>query len=202
MSISSFVTNRTSAVLRGAVALVLGLILAVWPDFVSKSIIYILGGCLILSGIVAAIVSYRQFRREKGTGRSASYISFMGGGNLVFGLLLILFPTFFLDVLMYLLAALVLVFAVVQLLSVYYTSKVAKVNPLLYVVPALLIICSLVVFFDPFESLNAIMIFCGIVIMVYAVSELAEAWVFRNVTFEDRYGQKHEIEDVPFEETK
>ena len=202
MSISNFVTNRTNSVIRGSVALALGLILALWPDFVSKSIVYILGGCLILSGIVAGVVSYRQARQARVSGRSVSYFTFMGAGNLIFGLLLVLFPSFFLDVLMYLLAALVLIFSIVQMMSVYYTSRISRVSPYLYVIPGLLIIASLVVFFNPFESLNAIMIFCGIMIMIYAIAELAEAWAFRNVKFEDRYGHTYEVEDVKFEETK
>lgn len=196
MNLASTVTNRNSSMIRGFVSLFLGLILIIWPDAVSRSIVYVIGGALLVAGIVSFAIS---MKRQK-DGRYNTFVSVNGAVDLVFGLLLVLFPDFFLGILMYLFAAVIIVLGAGQIMNLRYTSKIAKVPFWMYILPVLVLIAGVVIIFNPFGVLSSIFVFSGVVLAVYALAEIFDAWKFRNDVFVDDYGRRHSIEDVDYKE--
>ena len=102
------------AVLRSAFAMVLGFVLVLWPEAAITYLVITIGILFILPGLFA-ILSY--FTRPKNENGEKPMFPIEAAGSVLFGAWLVIMPEFFVNILMYLLGALLVIAGVQQLVS-------------------------------------------------------------------------------------
>ncbi len=154
---------------KSVLAIVLGLILVVWPYMAVTSAVVIIGIMLLIYGIVAFVLrSKRRSETEAARGISTDAII-----SLIIGLLLIIFPGFFAGILMIVLGIILIIIGIGQLTSLSRSKKNGyTVSGSRYIIPVLLLLAGIVMLFNPFGTARAVFIFFGIAMLVYGVFSL------------------------------
>ncbi len=160
--------------LRVVAALVLGLVLIVWPGTAMVYLVITIGVLFLLTGLFALVAYLARDKKRYPTAR----FPVDGAGCAIFGLLLMLMPEVFVGVLMYVLGALLLLAGVVQIASLVTARKWSAVPLGFYVVPVLVLLCGLVVLFNPFAVASTAFVVLGIASVVYGISELVNYYKF------------------------
>lgn len=195
---------------RAAIALLLGLFLAIFPDVAIKSIIQIIGGFAIASGIVS-LVSYLRLNDEEK--KSAAAIIINAIFSLLAGFILFFFPGFFAKLIIVILGILLTISGLNQIRSLYVANKEAKLSPALFIMPVLITIGGILLMFNSMDITKTFVIIFGVAIIVYAVSEiLSTIFIKKRVDVQKvNSAQKVEeveaeivedAEEVPYEEVK
>ena len=112
------------AVLRSAFAMVLGFVLVLWPEAAITYLVITIGILFILPGLFA-ILSY--FTRPKNENGEKPMFPIEAAGSILFGAWLVIMPEFFVNILMYLLGALLVIAGVQQLVSLISARKWSNV---------------------------------------------------------------------------
>lgn len=196
MKIFSALYDRTFGYSRAVAAIIAGLILVAWPETIKNIIIYVLGGLIIATGIFS-LVSNRSAKQDNEDRQNRSLLSVNGIVNITFGLILILFPSFFTGIIMFLFGAVLLLFGIGSLISFFSAKKAVNASWGFAIVPALITGCGIAMFFFPNSSGNALFVIFGIALLVYGLSELIET---RVVNTQLQKITKNNIEDVPYQE--
>ena len=169
MKFGYYVTGRTSSVLRGVITLLLGCSLLFWPGFTSGLIVKLIAGFLLAIGCVTL------FSAIAAASRSNSAIPVLVVINvavyMVFGLLVFLFPNFFLGLIAFLFGAVLLVAGISQLAGLYQGSKYAPVAGGMYVIPVAITVCGIALFFSPKASTEMLTMIFGGAVSLYGISE-------------------------------
>lgn len=195
---------------RAAIALLLGLFLVIFPDVAIKSIIQIIGGFAIASGIVS-LVSYLRLNDEEKKGATAIIINAIF--SLLAGFILFFFPGFFAKLIIVILGILLTISGLNQIRSLYVANKEAKLSPALFIMPVLITIGGILLIFNSMDITKTFVIIFGVAIIVYAVSEiLSTIFIKKRVDVQKvNIAQKVEeveaeivedAEEVPYEEVK
>ena len=100
---------------------------------------------------------------------------------LCFGILIFLVPSFFVSILVFLFGAILLLFGIGQLVNLFLSSRHTKLSGYMYIVPAVVTICGIILFFQPFTAKNVLTMFFGGCLAGYGAVELVSAWILRNV---------------------
>ena len=96
--------DRSYGYSRAIISAIIGLVLVIWPDTAVKSIVIVIGAALLLLGAVTMIFSKRPEED-----RNRSILSINGAITLIFGLVLVVFPAFFVGIIMFLFGAILLI---------------------------------------------------------------------------------------------
>lgn len=149
-------------IIRAGVALLLGIVLLVFPGFVAGSLVMIVGAAILLAGIASIV----QFFRYKNDTMLISGII----GTLV-GLILLFRPGFVLAYVMIVLALVLFIFAVEEII------KLAKMKAKwsFFILPAVLAVLGVVILCQPVSAMKLAVELFGIAVIVYAVSEFITA---------------------------
>lgn len=167
-----------NVVVRAIGTLVIGVLFIVFSAQTAEWLIRLCGLAFIVPGLVAII---SQLRRDPEAQRVMLY-PILGAGSILFGLVLIIWPHLFVDVLMYLLGALLIVLAAVQLYTLWDIHRAQiKFSALLYLVPALILADGIYICADGDKTTNQslLIILTGSGLIVYALLELITAWIVR-----------------------
>lgn len=162
----------SDSLLRASCALVIGLVLVLFPDQAAQYLV-ITVGCVFLIPSFVSIVSY--FARPSGQQRT---FPLLGIGSLLFGLWLVIAPAFFADLLTYVLGFVLLMGAVQQLVSLSAARKWMRVPAGAYVVPVLILLAGLFALFNPLGARSTAFIVIGVTCLVYALWELVNWFGF------------------------
>ncbi|MCI1779824.1 MAG: DUF308 domain-containing protein [Bacteroidales bacterium] len=202
MGIIYSVTNRSYSLLRGIIMLFTGILLIWKPVFALNFIVQLIAVLLVASGIVTLVLAIGN---RKKSGRRDLLSSFAEINTLVyvsFGVLIFIFPGFFISALVFLFGVILLLLGGSQIANIVLSSRYGfKAPVLLYVVPAIITICGIILFFQPFTSRVVLTMFFGGCVAAYGIMELASSWKFRKVKF-DKSGRFVETEEVPYEDVK
>lgn len=161
--------------LRIVFALVLGLVLIIWPDSALLYMVVTIGILFLIAGLIS-LASY--FARDKRLYPSVRF-PLDGAGSVLFGLVLIVIPSFFVHVLMYLLGVLLMLAGITQISALVSARKWTEVPFGFYIVPILILLAGLVVLFNPFTVASTAFMLLGITSMVYGLSEFVNYLKFR-----------------------
>ena len=164
---------------RAAVSLLLGLFFIIWPETVANTIVILIGTLLIVSGIVIGVIAFRG-NEEQGNKNSVMLV--MAIINALFGLALLVFTSVFTGVIMYLFAALLLLFGVSQIINILRISKTSPLPWFFYIVPVALIAFGIVIFIYP----TIPFIFFGLALVIYGVAELMSTLKIQQVLKNER----------------
>lgn len=199
MKASSLFFDRSYGYSRAILALIMGIVLIIWPDTAVRTIVIVIGTVIMLLGALSMI-----FSREPKDGQSRSLLSINGIVSLIFGLVLILFPTFFVGIIMFLFGAILLIVGVSEIASLISAKKVADIPWSLFIGPLITTGCGVVMFFNPFSTIEWVFIFFGISLLIYAITELISTKKIRNI-YKDMAARVQEeklIQDVEYEEVE
>ncbi len=165
-----------SSVMRSICAIILGLVLILWPEVALTYLVIVIGICFILPGLFS-ILNY--FTRERVEGVPSPMFPIDGVGSVLLGAWLVIMPTFFVNILMYVLGAVLVIAGIQQLTSLVLARKWQRVAVGFYILPALIFLTGIMILAYPFESAANTFVIFGIAILFYGVNELFNSYKFR-----------------------
>ena len=160
------------SLMRAVCALVIGMILVMFPDQASNYFVITIGVIFLIPSLIS-IIAYLTNGKKK-----QQRFPIEGIGSLLFGLWLIIMPHFFSNLLTIILGFILLMGGIQQLASVSTLRALVKVSYRYYVVPTLILIAGLVALFNPTGVQRTAFIIIGISCMVYAFSEFFNWFIF------------------------
>lgn len=170
---SNFFTSQSS-LLRGIVALIIGLLAIFLPKLTLNSIVLVMGIMLLIGAIIFVILAMRsEIKREK----NVLFMQFVV--NLALGILFVFFPTPVVSIFVVLLGIILLILGILLLVNLLSLKKFTGLPFLPISIAVLIIIAGIVLLFNPFETAQAILIFLGIILIVYAIGEFYTAWILK-----------------------
>jgi uncharacterized membrane protein HdeD (DUF308 family) len=177
MGLGFYVTNRTSSVARGVLTLLLGVCLLVWPGFTSGLIVKLIAGFLLAIGVVTLVSAMMAASKTKSA--IPVLVALNVAVYLLFGLLVFLFPGFFLSLIAFLFGGVLLIAGLSQVIGLYQSSKYAPVGGGMYIVPVAITMCGIALFFSPRASTEVLTMIFGGAVALYGISELVAVWKLR-----------------------
>lgn len=171
-----------SSLLRAFCAIVVGALLVKFREQTVTWMTIAIGVLFFVSGVFSC-VAYFVARGKKDdvqvfdadgrqlTGLRPSF-PIVGLGSLILGLILALMPSTFVASLMYILAAILILGAVSQFMSLIAASRVARIGFYFWIMPALTLLIGLVAVISPSSIASAPLFVIGWAMVVYGVVEL------------------------------
>lgn len=197
-------TNFKGGILRAILAIILGLVLVVWPGTALKYIIMLIGVIFLVTGLIAFIVSNKKREDQRKT-----LIPFSGIGSMVLGLLLLCIPSTFATIFMFVLGFVLVLAAVGQFVTLAAARQFGYVSLVSYLFPVLILIAGIVVLFDPFKSAEGVFILFGITAIFYGVTDLLNQYTIKRMRKANEEKEKivkmegePDVEDAEYEEIK
>ena len=126
--------SLNGSVLRCIFAIVLGLVLVLWPEAAVTYLVITIGICFIIPGLFSLL---NYFTREKVEGEPSPMFPIDGAGSILFGAWLVIMPQFFVSILMYVLGALLVLAGAQQLISLVSARKWSTVSYVFYIIPVI-----------------------------------------------------------------
>lgn len=164
--------NNSSSWLTIVVTAVVGILLIVWHGRldVLQWIIVAMGILLAIPGAYSLIVSISS--RGKSEGVSSPLAGIITGiGAVALGLWMVINPTFFVGLLTYLFAAILIVYGILQIIIVAYWSRPYVLSAWFYVIPVLLIVGGVVILCTTVREMNSIVVLItGIMLVASAIN--------------------------------
>ncbi|MBR4119816.1 MAG: DUF308 domain-containing protein [Bacteroidales bacterium] len=159
----------TSTIIRCIVAILIGVIMVIWPDKVNSLIITAIGVIIMLPTIIA-ILAYIFAKTEEAKKKSKTTI-FVSLGSAVLGLIMVLYPARFVSLFTLFVGIVLLLAGVIQIVGVLKYSIQTKsywmlITPLAVLATGVIT----VVYFN--NITNMLLILIGVILLLYGVSEL------------------------------
>ena len=158
--------------LRAICALVIGLVLVMFPDQAGDYLVITIGVVFLVPSLISIIGYFAQSTEMR------SRFPVEGVGSLLFGLWLIIMPGFFADLLTFVLGFVLLMGGVQQIASLSMARRWMPVPGVFYLVPSLILIAGIIALFNPTGARNTAFIIIGISSLVYSLSELINWFKF------------------------
>ena len=166
--------SRFKGPLRALTALAIGVVMVVSKTNALNLAVQIIAAFLIASGIVTLAVGYKH--RVNGT------FPLMVANTVVdilLALVLFVFPGFFANLLVYLIAFALICFGIFQLISLGSASRVFGVGVFAFILPAIVLMSGLFLISNPSFLGSAVGIVAGVALIIYGASELLSSWKMR-----------------------
>ena len=167
--------NPTYGIIRSLIAMLLGLAIVIWPGVAVDAFVRVLGAAMILVGGVSLGINFLGKERLGFLFASTGIIA------VVFGIVLLAFPDFFVNLLSYLFGILMLFFSIGEIATLLSAGKYTKVKFGFYIIPILIFLAGIFLIVRPMDAAKAVFIFFGISMIFYAVFEFVLAVKFSKV---------------------
>ena len=162
-------------------ALIMGILLVMWPEAAVIYLVITVGVLFLLPGLYG-IFAYLASRRGVEDGRAFPIVAL---GSALLGVWLIIMPAFFVSILMYVLGALLVLGGIGQLMNFISARKLTGSVPgIFYVVPVLVLLAGVLILVNPFEAAKVPFIVLGVSSMVYGLTDL-----FRIIRYRRKSGK-------------
>lgn len=162
-----------NSILRSIFAMMLGFVLVLWPEAAIIYLVITIGILFILPGLFS-LLSY--FTRDKSDN---PMFPIEGAGSILFGAWLVIMPTFFVNILMYILGGLLVIAGIQQVLMLISARKWNRVPMGFYLIPALILITGILILTYPFGTAANTFVIFGIASLFYGACELVGWYKFR-----------------------
>ena len=173
-----------SSIFRAVCAIVVGVLLKYPQDGVTWLTMAI-GALFLLSGVIA-LIAYWHAKRHAGeytiTDQEGRVVSggqptfpIVGAGSVILGLVLVITPNAFINGLMYMLAAILILGGITQLMSLVAARRLGSVPFGYWVCPSLILLTGLFVMVKPMETAQLPLMILGWCSLLYGVIELVNA---------------------------
>ena len=153
---------------RSLLILIMGGALIVYSDIAPTLIVQALGVLFIIPGLVTTLSAFSK--RDSGAPMLPSVV---GGGRIFFGAILLLLPNLFIGILMYLLAALLILAGGMQLLRLVQIGRDGlRVNLIYFLFPIVTLLVGMYVLMQPKEAAGIPFKIIGYAAVIYALIDL------------------------------
>lgn len=166
------------AAISSICALVIGILLVVWPEVAVNYLVITIGALFFLPGVLGVFAYFMSSRNQDAQSRPMFPIVALGSALL--GLWLMVMPAFFVGILMYLLGALLVLGGLNQLIRLIAVRHQVHVPAILYVIPVLVLASGLLILFNPFEAANVPFVILGVSSIVYSITDLIRLLRYRH----------------------
>ena len=162
------------SLIRIVFALIIGLVLVIWPNTASDYLVITIGILFIIPGLIGMI---GYFTSDRSLSRRFPLEAL---GSVLFGLWLVIMPDFFANLLMYVLGVILVLGGAQQIYSVAVARRWTTVPFGFYILPALILLAGLLILFNPVEARNTAFLIIGISSLIYAMTEMINWFRFTN----------------------
>lgn len=184
------------SIVRCICAILIGVLLVAWPEAAVVYLVIAIGALFLIPGLYT-VIGYVWKGRQQGMPFPLVSI-----GSGLFGLWLMIMPTFFVNILMYVLGV-VLVFAgIAQIVNLISARQWNTVPMGFFVVPVLILLAGLLVLFNPFAAASVPFLIVGFSCIVYGVSDLVNLLRFRKDVSKPVVEDAEIVDVVPIDEVK
>lgn len=184
--------SKFSSPLRALIFVALGVLLIATKADAMQMVVKVVAAFILAAGVVSLIVSFRQ--KKEGT----MPLSFFNGlVNVVIAGLLFMFAPFVAKFVSYLLGFVLFGFGMFQITVLLSMRKSVAVSVAAYLLPALVAVAGLVIFFYPGFLGQSLGLIAGIALIVYGASDLISAFKMKSVKTDAEPAPK--AEDAPVE---
>ena len=196
--------NYKKTVVKSVVAIVLGLVLVLWPTEVLNYTVKIIGAVFCVTGIVSFLVSLRDQEERSARGLT----SFNGIGSIILGILLWVMADTFTNILMYLLGFILVVAGIGQLVVLTSARRFGQISGMSYLFPIIVLLAGIVIFANPFSAKEGIITFFGAISIFYGITDLINQRRINQLRKEAHEAEQQqklgggEIEDTEYEEVE
>mgnify|MGYP006301448475 CR=1 FL=1 len=162
--------NRWVEVLKGILALIIGIICLANPATALAAVAIYLGIIAIITGVVVLLNAWIR----KGT-----YWRFWiseGLFNLVVGILLVAFPQTAVSLIIILISLLIIAISMVQILTYSSLRRSGFSSPVMLVSAIFSLVIGLLLLFNPFEGAQVVAIILGVYAVLYSISSFYVAY--------------------------
>lgn len=191
MGYGFYVTGRTTSILRGVVTLLMGCCLLFWPGFTAGLIVKLIAGFLLTIGFITLFTALMA--ASKTNSPMPVIVVLNVAVYLIFGLLVFLFPNFFLGLIAFLFGGVLLIGGISQIIGLYQGSRYAPLSGGMYVIPVAITVCGIALFFSPRASTEMLTMIFGAAVALYGISELVAAWKLRKPYKQEEYTDFEEV---------
>ncbi|MBR4047548.1 MAG: DUF308 domain-containing protein [Bacteroides sp.] len=153
---------------RALAALIIGVLLVMYPNEIGNYFIIIIGIVFLVPSIISLISHFFVNNKEEISRR----FPIEAIGSLLFGLWLMITPGFFADLLTYLLGFILIMGGVQQIASLLAARKWSEVPGGFFVMPVLILLAGLFALFNPGGIRSTAFIIIGVAAIVYAMTDL------------------------------
>lgn len=153
---------------RALAALIIGVLLVMYPNEIGNYFIIIIGIVFLVPSIIS-LISHFFVNNKEGISRRFPIEAI---GSLLFGLWLMITPGFFADLLTYLLGFILIMGGVQQIASLLAARKWSEVSGGFFVMPVLILLAGLFALFNPGGIRSTAFIIIGVAAIVYAMTDL------------------------------
>lgn len=179
--------GRFNGPLRAMTALAIGVVMVVSKTNALNLAVRIIAAFLVASGVVSLAVGYRN--RQNG---AFSIMAFNTVVDIILALLLFIFPGFFANLLVYLIAFALICFGIFQLVSLASANRVFGMGVFAFILPVLVLISGVFLIMNPSFLGSAVGIVAGVALIIYGISELLSSWKMKKAI--DEYEIKYPSE--------
>lgn len=151
----------------------LGVVFVIWPGTVAGSLVQIVGILLIAAGLLS-VLTYRNNRS------SLLLVSIII--EILLGVLFLCAPKWILSCFFIVIGIFVTIAGVGELVRLIKASYVVKASWKYLLLPALVVACGLFLIFYPKAVTDIVVLFLGITLIIYGISELVTAIKLRKLT--------------------
>lgn len=171
METIKIVEKYRPSLLQAIITIAIGVILTFWSDIVLQYLVIFIGASIIIMSCVSLLSHYDFKRKNPEIKKFAPVESYV---SLLFGILIMLFPVFFMSILMALLGVALIIGGGSQIYAFIQINKAGgNINGAVYLIPALILLTGVVIIINPFAFANAVIILIfGITTLVYGVVNL------------------------------
>lgn len=170
--------SLNSSVLRGLAAILFGVVLIVWPEQSSQYLVIVIGLFFIIPGLFS-LLNYLMSKKEV---RAALSFPIEACGSVVLGILLLVFPVFFISILMYLLGILAIIGGVSLIIHLLVKRKRLPLSLWYYVLPVLIVAAGVMILTNPEKVVEKTFIIFGVVCILFGLSLLINWMRFRKIS--------------------
>lgn len=179
-------------------ALIIGVLLVVWPGEAVRYLVITIGVLFLLPGLIGIFGYFAMARRREEAGiKSAFPIAAVGSALLGFWLMIM--PDFFITTLMYVLGVLLVLAGLSQLFNFISVRNITRVPFLMYVIPVLVLFAGIIVLANPFQAATVPFMILGVSAIVYSITDLVRLVRFRKKVMKE---EEHIVDVTPIEEIK
>ena len=171
-------------------ALIIGVLLVVWPGEAVRYLVITIGVLFLLPGLIGIFGYFAMARRREEAGiKSAFPIAAVGSALLGFWLMIM--PDFFITTLMYVLGVLLVLAGLSQLFNFISVRNIT--------IPVLVLFAGIIVLANPFQAATVPFMILGVSAIVYSLTDLVRLIRFRKKVMKE---EEHIVDVTPIEEIK
>jgi len=204
-----------SSIFRALCAIVIGVLILKFPQDGLTWLTMAVGELFLISGIIALIAYW--YARQHATdytvtdqqgrviSRGQPTFPIVGAGSVILGLVLIIAPEKFVNGLMYVLGAIMILGGIQQLVNLVVARRLGKVSFLFWICPSLIMLTGLFAILKPMETATLPLQILGWCSLLYGVTEIINSlkiWRIRKAATRLATEQSANDEPVIAEEVK